>query len=171
MLEKPALRYVGLLATCGLLLAYFMITQHKDDTLSNGSMAPLSTVVTSYDGKQWSLNLFLGKPMLINFWATWCPPCVGELPELAQAAHQLKDRVQIIGLAVDSPPSDVSGLVKQYQVSYPVAAATNQTLNAWHAHSLPITYLVDAKGKIVWKQVGPTNWSEIHYAIDNYLEN
>ena len=62
---------------------------------------PISTAIVDKDGKSFSLNVFSGMPVLINFWATWCPPCVSELPALDRATKKLVGEIKILLISVD----------------------------------------------------------------------
>jgi cytochrome c biogenesis protein CcmG/thiol:disulfide interchange protein DsbE len=150
-------------------IVYLFVANHQPP-LPAGERAPLASTVYSYDGTSWQLSRFVGKPMLVYFWATWCPPCLDELPILKELSDQYADRVQFVGLAVDSPAQDVAKLVRAHDLRYPIAAADHDTMDTWNAHSLPSSYLVDAKGQIVWSQMGGVSFKGLKSALDNALK-
>lgn len=111
--------------------------------------------------KQWQ-----GKFLVVNFWATWCKPCVEEMPELVQLQKDFAgNNVQLLGLGIDTP-SNISEFTKKYQISYPVFAAgmegtelSRQMGNK--AGGLPFTALVSADGKVVKTYMGRLKMPEL----------
>lgn len=110
-------------------------------------------------GQQVSMSAVRGQLTLVNFWATWCPPCVEEMPELSRFHQEMSPTgVQVIGLAVDSP-SSVREFLATRRFSYPllITGASGNELakrlgNAVEA--LPYTVLIDAKGNVLKQKVG-----------------
>jgi thiol-disulfide isomerase/thioredoxin len=98
-----------------------------------------------------------GKVVLLNFWATWCPPCREEIPELVELQSRYKDRLQVIGISMDDP-EDVAG-VKRFSeregVNYPIVMASREILMEYGGvPALPTSFVVNTDGKIVQKHVG-----------------
>ena len=123
------------------------------------------------DGKPVQLSAFKGRPLLVNFWATWCPPCVKELPMLSEfAAKQGGQGIQVIGLAVDKPEAVLRFLQRQ-PVQFPVAMAMQGGLGLSRAlgnlqGGLPFTVLFDDKGQVRQRKIGElsredlTSWAQ-----------
>jgi thiol-disulfide isomerase/thioredoxin len=93
----------------------------------------------------------LGKPVVVNFWATWCPPCVKEMPDL-QALHTRFDSVNFVGLAVDTG-KNVQAFIKKIKVSYPLLIIGNDGIPLMRSlgnqpGGLPFTVVFDAKGQM-----------------------
>jgi thiol-disulfide isomerase/thioredoxin len=98
-----------------------------------------------------------GKVVLLNFWATWCPPCREEIPELIDLETRYKDRFLVIGISMDDP-EDV-GRVKRFSekegVNYPIVMASREILTEYGGvPALPTSFVVNTDGKIVQKHVG-----------------
>ncbi|PWK14475.1 TlpA family protein disulfide reductase [Tumebacillus permanentifrigoris] len=111
-----------------------------------------------YEGKRHQVGDYLGKPVLLNFWASWCGPCRQELPDLAQASHDFADSVQIVGvnLAEQDAPDVSRELLKRYKVAYPNLLDTEGSVaSAYGIMVIPTTFLLDRKGKVVEKIQGP----------------
>jgi cytochrome c biogenesis protein CcmG, thiol:disulfide interchange protein DsbE len=87
-------------------------------------------------------------------WATWCPPCLAELPHFATAAAKYQGKVDFIGLAAESPPKDAEALVKRFGLPYPNVLIDGATQTRWNARALPSTYLVDKDGVVRWSVQG-----------------
>lgn len=111
-----------------------------------------------YDGKRHQLSEYQGKPVLLNFWASWCGPCRQELPDLAQEAQKWKEQVQFVGvnLADQDAPSVSRELLARYHVPYTNLLDTEGSAsNAYGIMVIPTTFLLDGKGKVVEKIQGP----------------
>lgn len=130
-----------------------------------------SQVFTTPDGQPFAMADLKGKPLLVNFWATWCPPCVKELPMLSEfAAKQGAGGIQVVGLAVDKPEAVLRFLQRQ-PVQFPVALAMQGGLGLSRAlgnlqGGLPFSVLFDAKGQVRQRKIGElssedlANWSK-----------
>jgi cytochrome c biogenesis protein CcmG/thiol:disulfide interchange protein DsbE len=106
------------------------------------------------------LSQLRGKPVLLNFWATYCPPCVEEMPSLVQLQKQLGDKITI--LAVSEDPDD--GAYKQFVRDHNVDLLTvrdsrRNTNEVYGTFKFPETYVIDRNGKIVRKFVGALDWT------------
>jgi cytochrome c biogenesis protein CcmG, thiol:disulfide interchange protein DsbE len=111
------------------------------------------------DGKDLNLGGSRGKVILLNFWATWCGPCRAELPGLIALQNRYKDRLQIIGLAVDDDDEKVvRGVMDSEGINYPVALADSETRAAYGGiGGLPTLFIIDSEGRVVQKHVGLYN--------------
>lgn len=111
------------------------------------------------DEQPLALRTLQGRPLLLNFWATWCPPCVREMPLLDDFYKQMQTfGMNMLGIAVDSP-SPVRGFLARSPVSFPVvlAGADGSGLSRTLGNGpggLPFTVLADAEGNIVERQIG-----------------
>jgi len=111
------------------------------------------------DGQTLALADLKGRPLLVNFWATWCPPCIEELPLLSQAYTQKqKDGWQILGIAIDQP-DPVRRFLERSPVSFPVVLADLSAVNLTKAlgntaGGLPFTVVYDANGRLRHRKLG-----------------
>jgi thiol-disulfide isomerase/thioredoxin len=97
-----------------------------------------------------------GKVVLVNFWATWCPPCREEIPELLALKKEYKDRLEIVGISEDDdPPENVLKFARQKGMTYPVVMATPELVEAYGGvPALPTSFLIDTQGRVVQKHSG-----------------
>jgi thiol-disulfide isomerase/thioredoxin len=119
--------------------------------------------LTDTAGRPHSLALHRGKWVLVNFWATWCPPCIEEIPELSALddAHKGRDLV-VIGVAADDEPADVRKFVAKRSVRYPVVIADETAVQPFgDVSGLPTSFLYDPRGRQVLHRVGPVTRRDI----------
>ncbi|MBL0387593.1 TlpA family protein disulfide reductase [Tumebacillus sp. ITR2] len=111
-----------------------------------------------YEGKRHQLSEYRGKLLLLNFWASWCGPCRQELPDLAAASQELRDRVQLVGvnLASQDAANVSKDLLQRHHISYPNLLDTDGSVaDAYGIMVIPTSFLLDANGKILQKIQGP----------------
>ena len=108
------------------------------------------------DGKELKLEAYRGKVVLLNFWATWCGPCREEIPSLIELQKRYKDKLQVIGLAVDEDDeSYVRKFVGTEGITYPIAISTTDVRIAYGGVSaLPTVFVINTDGRLVQKHVG-----------------
>jgi|SRR5450432_1112868 cytochrome c biogenesis protein CcmG, thiol:disulfide interchange protein DsbE len=111
------------------------------------------------DGKPLKLDAYRGKVILLNFWATWCGPCRAEIPSLIELQKRYKDRLQVIGLAVDEEDdSAVQKFAASESINYPVAMTPPEIRVAYGGiMALPTVFVINPEGRIVQKHVGLFN--------------
>jgi thiol-disulfide isomerase/thioredoxin len=108
------------------------------------------------DGHDVSLAAFRGKVIIINFWATWCPPCRAEIPDLIALQDKYRDQLQIIGISEDEESADV---VKRFaidnKINYPIVMTTPELGKRFPGVSaLPTSFIIDRESRVVQKHVG-----------------
>jgi thiol-disulfide isomerase/thioredoxin len=111
---------------------------------------------TDITGKAINTADWKGKAVLLNFWATWCPPCREEIPSLIALQKKYQGRLVIIGVSEDEdPPSEVQKFVQKVGINYPVVMATPELVSKWGGvEALPTTFLINPEGRVVWKHRG-----------------
>ena len=113
--------------------------------------------VTTLDGRSLQLSSLKGKVVMVDFWATWCPPCLEELPHFKELYGQYKDKgFEMIGISLDEEgPGPVASFLREHDISYPVAMGGDRLLqNFGGILGLPTTFLLDKNGRIVFRHIG-----------------
>ncbi len=109
------------------------------------------------DGQDWDLARLRGKVVVVNFWASWCEPCVHELPVLGALAGepQFKDRVAVVGVNYKEPLDSIERFTAAHPIPYPVLRdRTGDTFKRWTLGVMPTTILVDRQGRARWRSAG-----------------
>ncbi|MBY0120524.1 redoxin domain-containing protein [Bacillus sp. S/N-304-OC-R1] len=105
------------------------------------------------DGKAVRLSDFKGKKVMLNFWATWCPPCKAEMPAMQKFFEESGDEIVILAVNID-PENNVAGFVKQMGVQFPVLLDKNEQVNSkYKILSIPTTFFIDENGIIKHKHL------------------
>jgi thiol-disulfide isomerase/thioredoxin len=123
--------------------------------------------IATVDGKAYDLSAHRGKWVVVNFWATWCKPCLKEMPELS-ALDAMREHIEVLGLAYEEiEPADMRAFLTKHPVSYPIAIVdTFDPPAAFETpRGLPMTYLIGPDGKVADKFLGPVTAHDIESAI------
>ncbi len=133
---------------------------------------PLSTFqLASLGGPEWTLAEQRGSVVLLNFWATWCPPCRRETPDLVTLAQTYGTRgLHIVGISMDDDPkSVVPAFIGQYHVPYPILVPDAGFALARSVESLPTSILLDKQGRVAAVFQGARSAEELAPAIEQLL--
>jgi len=123
--------------------------------------------VTTLDGKTFDLAAQRGKWVIVNYWATWCVPCIKEMPDISRFVTAHKN-VAAIGLAYeDSEPADIKAFLAKHPVAYPIAQVTldQPPKDFDEPRGLPTTYLISPDGKVAKHIVGPVTEASLEGLI------
>lgn len=115
------------------------------------------------EGNQISLSTYKGRVVLLNFWATWCPPCRLEMPTMEKAYRKYRDKgFEVVAVSVDAgPKSSVKSFLRELGLSFQVLLDPDmETLRAYRGFSLPMTVVIDRQGVIRSRELGYRDWSD-----------
>ncbi|NNM66705.1 MAG: TlpA family protein disulfide reductase [Spirochaetales bacterium] len=140
-----------------------------------GNPALLNFKAQTLDGKTVELADYKGKVILLNFWATWCPPCRAEMPTIEKLYQALKNEQNFVFLAVDAheKPAQVKSFIQKTGYSFPVLLDTTGEADAeYSVQAIPTTYLIDRSGHVLGGAAGGRQWDrpEVIQAIKDLAQ-
>jgi thiol-disulfide isomerase/thioredoxin len=168
-LPRPAARLLLVLAT----LALAACSRNASET--KGSEALWSSTAFGLDDQPVAMLKYGGKPLVVNFWARWCPPCRDEIPDFIAVRRQFQAQgVELVGIGIENEAPAVGAFVRDYRIDYPVLLAREQGLPLMAAlgnpsGALPFTVAIDRQGYVVARKVGRMSHSEMEAAFSAAL--
>ena len=127
--------------------------------------------ITADNGRTITRAEFGGKLLVLNFWASYCAPCIEELPSLDQFQRELADQgVVVLGVSIDKDPKAYKQFLEKYNVSFLTARDPENKINSeYGTFKIPETYLINRDGKVVGKIINATNW--VDERMINYVKS
>jgi len=169
-----SLSVVGIITGIGLGVVYFKLakdfyksmasmsgsSQASAETEWEGVLAP-DLSVTTMEGKSIRLSELKGKRVVVDFWATWCGPCVKEIPHLIKLYNETsRDQLEIVGISAE-PPATLKPFLTQKKINYPIASASGLAAPYSDPQALPTTFFIDRKGVIQSVVVGYHDFAQL----------
>jgi peroxiredoxin len=149
---------IGVLAAILVFVIYVSIHERIVDV---GDSAP-DFRITADNGRTITTANFGGRLLVLNFWATWCQPCVEEVPSLDQFAKEMAGSgVVVLGVSMDTNPKLYHDFLSRSRVSFMTARDPEARISTdYGTFKYPESYIIDSKGKVVQKIIGATNWTD-----------
>jgi cytochrome c biogenesis protein CcmG, thiol:disulfide interchange protein DsbE len=150
----------GILVLVAGLIGVLYSTLHER-IVNVGDTAPNFSIATS-NGHTISAADFGGKLLVLNFWATWCPPCVEEMPSLNELAQRFQSKgLVVLGVSVDKDENAYRQFLTRMRIGFPTARDPEQKINQdYGTVQYPETYIINAQGKVVDKIISAVNWTD-----------
>ncbi len=146
-----------------LLIAFVAVlaSSLNEHMVKEGDQALDFTIQTD-SGRTVSTSNFGGNLLVLNFWATWCQPCVEEIPTLDSLQKQLAGKgLVVLGISIDEDPEAYRKFLAKNPVAFQTARETNRKINAEYGTlKVPETYIIDRSGKVLKKVVGKEDWND-----------
>src|SRR5260370_22674147 len=140
-------------------LVFFIYSGIHERVVVAGDSAPEFTIHTD-NGRTVTLPNFGGKLLVLNFWATWCPPCVQETPSLSQfAATYANKGVVVLGVSVDRDEKSYRAFLQKFSPAF-LTAREGKLHEDYGTFMYPETYIIDSKGKVLHKLAEPADWMD-----------
>lgn len=134
-----------------------------------GALAPPFSLPSLSDGEMVDLLSLRGAPIVINFWATWCPPCEAEMPELAQFSRD-HPSVRLLSINVGESPAQVNDWLKDRNLELEVLMDLNSDVSAaYRLRGQPTSFVLNSDGVVVWTIYGPTTLNQLQIIIEPLL--
>ena len=149
------------IACCLVLLAYGVVSALRTPVVNVNDTAPDFTITTD-DGRTISRSNFGGRLLVLNFWATWCPPCIEEMPSLDRFQKQFAGSgVVVLGVSVDRDANAYRRFLERARVSFLTARDPEARISSrYGTFKFPETYVIDRRGRVREKIIGPADWTE-----------
>ncbi len=143
------------------------VTAEEDRT----ALADYNWVLEKNNKEHLNLSEYKGKVILINFWATWCPPCIAEMPSLELLYGDYKDKIVFLFVS-DEDRETVTGFLHRKQFSFPAVRPLSDSPQPLDGKILPTTYLIDKEGNIIISRVGAADWNseKVRNTIEGLLQ-
>ena len=122
---------------------------------------------TDTQGHPQSLSAYRGKWLVVNFWATWCPPCLKEIPDFGAFRSAHRDKVQVLGIAMDyDNPQEVREFAARLKMEYPLVLGTDETAaRVGKVQGLPTTFIFDPQGRLALHKTGTLDRDALEQVI------
>ncbi len=142
------------------MLLIFGLRQKQEEVLQNSYRPPVEQSLPDFtfktlDGREFRLSELHGKVVLVNFWATWCPPCKEEMPIFEREYKRCKDKgFEILAVNMDSSESNLQKFLKENNYSFPIVRPSEDLQKELKLMGFPTSYLLDKEGKIYRIRLG-----------------
>lgn len=148
---------------CGCLFCLAGVV-HADQTLTPVPGSPLAPdfALKDTEGEEHRLSDYRGRPVLINFWATWCPPCREEIPSMNRAWEKMAEEgIVMLAINVGEDEDTIFVFTADYPADFPLLLDRDgEVIGQWPVKGLPTTYIVDPEGRIAYRAIGGREWDD-----------
>jgi thiol-disulfide isomerase/thioredoxin len=142
------------------LFALLASTVQAAEFLKVDSVVPPPLALKDVNGISHSLDTYKDKVVLVNFWATWCPPCREEMPSMQRLKEKMAGRPFVmLGVNSGEPPADLDEFLRVVKVDFDILLdADSAATKRWKVFGLPTSFLIDRQGKVRYSLTGTTEW-------------
>jgi cytochrome c biogenesis protein CcmG, thiol:disulfide interchange protein DsbE len=143
------------------LFVIFFSRPHGTRIPKLGELAP-AFALQKDDGRPLRLGDYRGKIVVLNFWATWCPPCIDEMPSLNRFAERYAEKgVQVLGVSVDEDPDAYRSFLAKNKISFLTLRNPSRTVSeSYGTYKLPESFIISRDGHLLQKVIGAANWTD-----------
>jgi thiol-disulfide isomerase/thioredoxin len=159
-MKGPARSALVILAASALAAGFWLYSWNRGEAPDSDNMARLMAAsLPDMDGKSQALSQWRGKVMVVNFWATWCPPCLDEIPAFVRMQEKLGNQgLQFVGICIDNP-AKVREFAARFRMNYPVLIGEMDAIELARVAGnepggLPFTVIMDRKGRLIGSELG-----------------
>jgi cytochrome c biogenesis protein CcmG/thiol:disulfide interchange protein DsbE len=151
---------------------YFANNKITNEFSGERKIAP-EFVLYTFDGNNLKMSDYRGKIVILDFWATWCPPCRKGIPDLIELQNEFKEDLVIIGISLDQPSTigSLKSFIQEYGINYSIVFGTMEVAMAYgNIQAIPTSFVVNRDGEIVEKFVGLVPKSNYINLIGNLID-
>ncbi len=150
-----------------LLFPIFLFLAYSVSALADNSLTHLEKEILApqlslfdMDGVKHQLADYKGKTIIVNFWATWCPPCRAEMPSMERAWQKIKDdNIVMLAVNVGEDEETIFSFLGDYPVNFTILLdQSGHTIEKWPVKGLPTTFIISPKGEITYQAIGGREW-------------
>ncbi len=158
--KSKLVKILALLAVAGG-VTWFALRSRPPHPVAIGERAP-DFALPSLTSGSIALREFHRQVVVVNFWATWCPPCVEEAPSLEKFAELMRPRgVTVIGVSVDEDPQTLARFVAKIPLTFPIARDPDRLISGrYGTYKFPESYIIDRDGRVAEKIIGAADWAD-----------
>mgnify|MGYP001203680827 CR=1 FL=1 len=158
-------RFIPLAVLFTFLVLAFLYRQGMEALASVGEAAPAFRL-ERLGGGELALGELHGRPVVLNFWTTWCVECHTEAPELDAFHREYGDRVAVVGIDMREPPSVARGFAEEYELTYPILLDRDgRVARLYRVRGVPETWVLDADGVARYHLIGPVDFARLEEVI------
>lgn len=180
MLQDKRVRYGLAVVVAGLFVLSLLVPQAGAWFFGSGGdnakkppfPLPEVSMKSATDGATVNLASYKGSVMLVNFWATWCPPCVGEMPDMNRLHKELAGKgFTVVGISMDTGSErPVKALAEKMGIAYPVVMGSDKIAKQFgEIIGIPVSFLVDRQGTVIKRYDGPRGYKDFRQGIEEAL--
>ena len=137
------------------LIAFSPSVEDQEDVVS---IQDYNWSLQDLQGNAFNFSDYKGKKILVNFWATWCPPCIAEMPSMQALYDDYKDKVVFVFVTNDDRPA-IDKFMAKYDYTFPIVQPRTVAPTELQTNSLPTTYIINEKGEILVNKTGSADWN------------
>jgi len=159
-----------------LVLVFFAVQSTFSGTARAASVPAPSFSGKTIDGKPFSSSALKGKGYIVNFFATWCPPCRAEIPDMVEVQKKYeKQGFTFVGIAVNETEPKVQSFIKSNGINYPVLMGTQELVQTFNGYKvggisgIPTSFVVDSSGQLIGVIVGPRSLEQFEQIVNAAL--
>lgn len=167
----PLRRTLGVAAVCACLSMPILSAGEAAEPAGRLNTIAPDFTRNDLSGRPLRLDQFRGRVVLLNFWATWCGPCIEEIPVFSRWQRQYGDAgLQVIGISMDDDEAAVKRFLAKHGVPYPILMGDAKLGESFGGvYGLPQSFLIDAHGRIVFRSVGELNLEALRLQIEGLI--
>jgi thiol-disulfide isomerase/thioredoxin len=160
-----------LLIVAGGALVFYLQRPFAPDEPASGNPKAPNVQLTMFDGTTRSLDEWKGRPLVLNFWGAWCPPCIVEMPILEESFQVNSETIAFLGIDTQDSRRKALEIIETTGVTYEMAEDPDAAhFNAFEVFAMPTTFFIDSDGFVFRKHSGPIDAGQLTEAIEAMLE-